>query len=75
VSFAIFFSSAWPQHPLSPARPRDGPEARGVREKGGFAALGLTLSDALARAKVQSDLGKRTWRVPNSTNLPEGRGP
>ena len=43
-----------------------------MREKGGFAALGLTLSDALARAKVQSDLGKRTWRVPNSTSSPKG---
>jgi hypothetical protein len=40
-----------------------------VWEKGGFAAQRPTSSNALARAKVQSDLGDRTWRVPNSTKI------
>ena len=45
-----------------------------MREKGGLAARRLTPSNALGREEVQPDLGKRTRRVPKSTNPPKGHG-
>ncbi len=42
------------QHPLSPARPREGARAGGVGEKDHFEAVVFRLSNALERAEVKS---------------------
>src|SRR4051795_8191547 len=60
VSFVIFGSLSLRQHPLSPARPRHGQIASGVREWAALSGSGNTHRNAPFRHEVQSDRWDRS---------------